>query len=152
MKRLLCSVACFLIAGCAGLNSNRVDPRNFAIDTYFPRPNEVRLVEARARAYWERNAARLGPGYLAIDASLIFPSEVQNLWPKLINSETTASVFAHGTQDLSFSDFVLYGVVIFDPRTGRLVSNEGYVVADLPSRGSIARFDDYHARFIGTAR
>ena len=92
MKPLFYALVCFLIAGCAGFNPN--GSRNFAIDTYNPLPNEIQIAESRARQYWMQNGARLGPGYLAVDASLIFPDEVQELWPKLINSETTASVFA----------------------------------------------------------
>jgi len=151
---LFCILACSLVGGCASLNSNRVDRRNFAIDTYFPNPNEARLAEARAREYLSRNGSRPGSEtpYLAVDASIIFPDEVQDLWPKLINSETTADVFAHGTQDLSISDFVLYGVVLFDTRSGHLAGNGGYVVAELPARGEIVRFGSYFARFIGSAR
>jgi len=152
MNRLFCVLACLLIAGCASLNSDRVDRRNFAIETYFPNPNEARLAEARGREYVNRNGSGAGSGtpYLAIDATLVFPEEIQNLWPKLMNSETTASVFAHGTEDFSLSDFVLYGIVIFDTRSGHLVSAGGYVVAELPPRGEIARFGNYFARFIGS--
>jgi hypothetical protein len=152
MNRLFCVLACLLIAGCASLNSDRVDRRNFAIDTYFPTPNEARLAEARGRAYLNQHGSRPGAPYLAIDAAIVFPEDVQDLWPKLINSETTASVFAHGTEDLSYDDFVLYGVVIFDTRTGHLVSTGSYIVADLPPRGEIARFGGYFARFIGSAQ
>ncbi|MBV9490383.1 MAG: hypothetical protein JO069_11775 [Verrucomicrobia bacterium] len=153
MNRFFCVLGCFLIAGCAGWNGGGVDRRNFAIDTYYPAPNEARLAETYAKNYWAQHGSRPGSGspYLAVDASLIFPNEVQDLWSKLINSETTASVFAHGTQDFSLSDFVLYGIVIFDTRTGRLVSDQGYVVADLPDRGRIKRFGDYFARYIGSA-
>ena len=153
MDRLFCALACLLIAGCASLNSGRVDRRNFAIDAYFPNPNVARLAEARGRQYLNQHGSQAGSGtpYLAIDANIVFPEEVQDLWPKLMNSETTANVFAHGTQDFSMSDFVLYGVVIFDTRTGHLVNTGGYVVADLPPRGEIARFGSYFARFIGSA-
>jgi hypothetical protein len=58
------------------------------------------LAEQRARKYWEKHASGFGsnPVYLAVETSKIFPSEVQDLWPKLINSETTASFFAHGME------------------------------------------------------
>lgn len=152
-NRLFWVLACLLIAGCASLNSGRVDRRNFAIDTYFPNPSEARLAEARGREYFNRHGSEAGSGtpYLAIDANIVFPEEVQDLWPKLMSSETTASVFSHGDEDLSMSDFVLYGVVIFDTRTGHLVSTGGYVVANLPARGEIARFGSTFARFIGSA-
>ena len=34
--------------------SDRVDNRNFAIDIYYPTPNEIRLAERRAQRYGER--------------------------------------------------------------------------------------------------
>src|SRR5437868_1882679 len=70
------------------------DPRNFAIDTYYPTPNEIHLAEQRAQKYWAKKAKRFGPNpaYLAVETSKIFESEiVQDLWPKLINSNTTTS-------------------------------------------------------------
>ncbi|MBV9489285.1 MAG: hypothetical protein JO069_06105 [Verrucomicrobia bacterium] len=144
-------MACFLIAGWA-IAHPRVDNRNFAIDTYYPSPNEVRLAETRARDYWDRNASRVSPEppYLAVTAGTIFPSEItQNLWAKLISAETTASVLAHGGEDLAYHDFTLHGVMIFDTRTGHLTGTRGYVVADTPRHGGIARFGDHVARFIG---
>lgn len=152
LKRLFCSLACFLVAGCA-MDSHRVDDRNFAIDSFRPSPNELRLAEVRVRSYWGRNAAALrsAPPYLAVTAGVIFPSEIpQNLYAKLIGSETTASVLVRGGKDLAYHDFLLHGIVIFDARTGRLVSNQGYVAADTPQLGEIARFGNYSARFIGT--
>jgi hypothetical protein len=151
-RRLLCSLACFLVAGCAR-DGRRVDDRNFAIDTYRPNPNELRLAEARVRSYSGRNPAlsRSKPPYLAVTAGVIFPSEIpQNLYATLISAETTASVLARGGEDLAYHDFLLHGIVIFDARTGRLVSNQGYVAADTPQLGEIARFGNYFARFIGT--
>ena len=133
------------------LHAEKIDKRNFAIDTCFPNPNAIRLAEGRARAYWAKNAARFGPNpvYLAVETSKIFPGEVQNLWPKLINSETTASFFSQGMADNTYSNLQLVGVMIFDIRTGRFVSNQGYISVDTAPRGSVARFGPYIARFIG---
>jgi hypothetical protein len=152
VKRLFCGLACFFVAGCA-VGGHRVDDRNFAIDTYRPSPSELRLAEARARSYQGRNPAhsRSEPPYLAVAAGTIFPSEIiQDLWPKLIGAETSAGVLAHGGEDLAYHDFLLHGVVIFDARTGRLVNEFGYVTAETPHLGQIARFGTYYARFIGT--
>jgi hypothetical protein len=133
------------------LHAEKIDNRNFAIDTCFPNPNAIQLAEGRARAYWAKHAARFGsnPVYLAVETSKIFPGEVQNLWPKLINSETTASFFSQGITDNTYSNLQLVGVMIFDIRTGRFVSNQGYISVDTPPRGSVARFGPYIARFIG---
>ena len=137
-----------LAIGCA----ERIDNRNFAIDTCFPNPNAIQLAEGRARAYWAKHASRFGaePRFLAVETSKVFPSEVvQNLWPKLINSETTASFFSQGIEDNTYSNLQLVGVMIFDTKTGRFVSNQGYISVDTPPRGSVARFGSYIARFIG---
>jgi hypothetical protein len=131
-----------------------VNHRDFAIATYHPKPNEVRLAEERARRYWAKNAGRYGshPVYLAVETSKIFESEiVQNLYAKLINSETTATFFARsGGRDGDAVD--LKGIMIFDIRTGHFVSARGYVSVDTPQRGRVARFGAYIARYIGTGR
>jgi hypothetical protein len=133
------------------LHAEKIDHRNFAIDTCFPNPNAIRLAEERTRTYWAKYASRFGaePGFLAVETSKIFPGEVQDLWPKLINSETTASFFSHGLKDNSYSNLQLLGVMIFDIRTGHIVGNQGYISVDTPPRGSVARFGPYIARYIG---
>jgi hypothetical protein len=133
------------------LHAEKIDNRNFAIDTCFPTPNEIQLAEGRTRAYWAKHASRFGaePRFLAVETSKVFPGEVQDLWPKLINSETTASFFSHGLKGNTYSNLQLLGVMIFDTRTGRFVSNQGYISVDTPQRGSVARFGPYIARYIG---
>ena|SRR5206468_8026397 len=141
----------FLLMPLLSVRAERIDNRNFAIDTCYPTPNEIRLAEQRARKYWEKHAAKFGPNpvFLAIETSKIFPSEVQDLWPKLINSETTASFFSHGPDQQTYSSLQLRGIMIFDIRTGHFVSNRGFISVDTPPLGILARFDNYIARYIG---
>jgi hypothetical protein len=149
MKRLVLIYLCAITLGCVAKNS--VDYRNFAIDTYFPTPNEIRLAETRARNYWNRNASRFGaePRYLAVQTSKLFPGEIQDLYPKLINSETTASFFSRPSKDV-YSNLQLLGIMIYDTKTGHFVSNQGYVSVDTPPYGGVARFGEYMARYIRT--
>ena len=131
--------------------AEKIDNRNFAIDTCYPNQSEIRAAEQRAKRFWAKHASRFGtdPRYLAVAASKIFPAEVQELWPKLINSETTASFFAHGLEDNTYSDLQLTGVLIYDTAIGNFVSNQGYISVDTPGRGRVARFGHYLARYIG---
>jgi hypothetical protein len=133
------------------LCAERIDNRNFAIDTYYPTQNEMRLAEKRARQYWAKHAAKIepNPAYLAIETSAIFPGEVQGLWPKLINSETAASFFSHGLDHQIYSSLQLRGIMLFDVRTLHFVGNRGFVSVDAPRLGGVARFDNYLARYIG---
>ena len=68
---------CFALLSLAlpALKAEKIDNRNFAIDTFSPTQNEIRLAEQRARNYWAKHAARFGsnPVYLAVEASKIFP-------------------------------------------------------------------------------
>ena len=133
------------------LQAERIDQRNFAIDTCFPAANAIQLAEERTRVYWVKHASRFGaePRFLAVETSKVFPGEVQDLWSKLSNSETTASFFSHGLKNNTYSNLQLLGIMIFDIRTGRFVSHQGYISVDTPPRGSVARFGPYIARYIG---
>ena len=131
-----------------------IDQRNFAIDTYYPTPNEIHQAEQRAQKYWAKNAQRFGsnPVYLAVETSKIFESEiVQDLWPKLINSQTAISFFSN-SPGRHHTEVDLTGVMIFDTRTGSFVDNRGFVLVDTPARGTVARIGEYTARYIGTGR
>jgi hypothetical protein len=151
MNRLSFLRLAVLFFGLPALHAEKIDHRDFAIDTCYPTPNEIRLAEGRARNYWARHAARFGPDpvYLAVQTSKVFPAEIQNLWPKLINSETTGSFFSHGPDQQTYSDLQLIGIMIFDTRTNRFVGNRGVISVDTPPLGRVARFDGYLARYIG---
>jgi hypothetical protein len=153
MTRLRILFLATLIAALQPVAAEKIDNRNFAIDTCYPTPNEIRLAEERARQYWQRHAAKFGtePPYLAVETSKIFPAQVQDLWPKLINSETTASFFAHGLDKQTYSNLELRGIMIFDIRTGHFVGSQGFIAVDTPRLGGLARFDSYIARYIGFA-
>jgi hypothetical protein len=142
----------FLLTVFPAVGAERVDNRNFAIDTCYPTQNEIALAEARARRFWAKYASRFGPEprFLAVETSKIFPGEIQGLYPKLINSETTASFFGHGK--VTYSNLELIGIMIYDTKTGHFVGNQGYVSVDTPPRGRVARFGPYVARYIGTGR
>jgi hypothetical protein len=153
MMRMTSLFIAFLLTASPTLRAEKIDNRDFAIDTYYPTANEIQLSEHRARRFWERYASRFGPAprCLAIETSKLFPADiVQDLWPKLINSETTASFFGHGREQGSYSSLDLHGIMIYDTKTGHFVSDQGYVTVDLPSRGRVTRFGNYVARYIGS--
>jgi hypothetical protein len=151
MIRMACLVLAFLLTALPTLRSENVDNRDFAIDTFYPTPNEIQLVEARAAKFWAKYASRYGPElrYLAVETSKIFSGDVQDLSPKLINSETTASFYS---RKRTYSNLELFGIMIYDTKTGRFVNNQGYISVETPPRGRAARFGSYIARYIGTGR
>ena len=151
MSRTYSLLFAFSLTILPALHAEKIDNRNFAIDTCFPTQNEIQLAEGRTRAYWAKNASRFGaePGLLAVDTSKLLPGEIQDLYPKLIYSETTASFLGRGDHKGSYSELDLHGIMIYDTKAGQFVSNQGYVCVDTPARGRVARFGPYTARYIG---
>jgi hypothetical protein len=149
MKTLNILFLCLCLPSFRCAASDKVDNRNFAIDTYYPTANEIRLAEQRALRYWQNNSQRFtnSTRYLAVYITSVFQTEIiQNLYPKLIRSDTTASFFGRGENDERMN---LSCIMIYDTVTNKFVSNLGYVSVDLPPRGSLARWDNYIARYIG---
>ena len=91
-KLLICF--CLLLVGCA--NSDKVENRDYAFDTYYPTPNEIQLAQQRAQRYWAKNSQRFqnSTKYLAVYATSIVQGNVnQGLYSKLINAQTTSNFF-----------------------------------------------------------
>ena len=138
------------LSACGTFDSTKADKRDFAVDTYYPTSNEIRLAEQRARQYWQKNVSRLGTEsrYLAVTASFLLAGELNSEFlVKLDRSETSAAYFTQGIS--SSSKQGIRGVMIFDTQTGRSVGPQGYVVVDTPSYGQIVRVADYTVRYIG---
>ena len=146
MKRLL-TLACILISVVTG-KAETIDQRNFALDTFSPTPNDVRVAEKRVNTYWNKHKAGANTRYLAVEAGAILSGDVQELWPKLIDSDTAIDFFAHGGRN-TYSNLSLTGILIYDTSNNRFVL-PGFVSVDLPRRNHLARWDGYIARFIGT--
>jgi hypothetical protein len=124
---------------------------NLSIATYSPTPDALALAETRAKAYWAKHRGEMSRGtpYLAIESDTIPSANIQDLYYKLSNSPGVngSDVEKYEVND----DIDIFCINIFDTRTGRLVSPQGYAVVDEPDRGSVARFGSYTAKFIGTA-
>ena len=147
----LLTSALLLFSALPASPGQKVDYRDFAIDTCYPTANEIHLAEERARSYWVRNAARFGaePRFLAVETSTIFSSEIQDLGPKLIHSQTASSYYSARKNAVNPP---LRCIMIFDIKTNRFTGNQGYVAVDVPQRGQVARFSTYLARYVGSAR
>jgi hypothetical protein len=142
--KILLMCLCLPLFGCA--NSERIENRDYAFDTYYPTPNEIQLAQQRAQRYWEKNSQRFkgATQYLAVYTTSVFQGDVnQDLYSKLISSETTTNFFE------TYSSLNASCIMIYDTATNRFVSNVGYASVDLPPRGAVARWGGYTARYIG---
>ena len=137
-----------LLAACVQTGPSR--QTDLSISAYTPEPDALAIAEKRARAYWAKHRDELSTGtrYLAIESDTIPSADILDLYYRLTNSPGV-----NGSDIEKYeanNDIDIFCINIFDTRTGKLVSPQGYAVVDEPSPGSIARFGSYLARFIGT--
>jgi hypothetical protein len=137
-----------LLAACVQIGPSR--QTDLSIAAYTPTPDALALAEKQARAYWvkHRTETSAGTRYLAIESDTILSADIPDLYYRLTNSPGV-----NGSDIEKYrvnNDIDIFCINIFDTRTGKLVSPQGYAVVDEPDTGSIARFGRYLARFIGT--
>ncbi|HYY26669.1 MAG TPA: hypothetical protein VE860_01930 [Chthoniobacterales bacterium] len=140
-----------LLSACTSFNSTNADKRNYAVDTYYPGLNEIRVAESRARRYWEKNANRLSPEprYLLVAASTLLAAELSAEFSiKLDHVETSGGYFTQGIS--SSSRLGLQGFLLFDTKTGQAAAQQGYILVDTPSRNQVVQVGQYTARYIGS--
>jgi hypothetical protein len=143
MKPAFLLLSAWLLTGCITPGSRISDSRDYAVTTCKIRPGEIEVVQKRARKYLSRHAteARL----LAVQADSVSPSEIQDLWVKLGRSETSSSAYAQWRN----REPTLWCVLIIDRSTQLPLTNQGYVLANTPARGTIAQIGGHRALYIG---
>ena len=146
-ETLLSSCWPSVVSGCVTPSSRTSDSRDYAITTCEVSPQEIELVQKRARNYISRHpSATGGERYLAVEADYVFPSEVQDLWIKLGRSQTSSSAYVQRRGQ----SFKLWCVLIVDRSTQLPLTNHGYVLANTPARGAIVQIGGHRALYIGT--
>ena len=138
-----------LIAGCTAPGTPSGDQHDFAVTTCEVRSSDIQVALERVKRYLNRNTTLpASPQYLGVEADVVFPSEVQDLWIKLRASKNATSAYAQYKNN--YVD--LRCVLIVDRTSLRVLGNQGYVLADIPPRGSVAKIGGYAVLYIGTAR
>jgi len=78
-------VLSFVVGFCPRSSAEIIDQRNFAIDTYYPTPNEIRLAVLRKIEYWHQGS---------IAAFKIMCRDGKGFWHRVHWDGKTASVSA----------------------------------------------------------
>ncbi|HET9375902.1 MAG TPA: hypothetical protein VFO40_13085 [Chthoniobacterales bacterium] len=137
-----------LLAACVQTGPSR--QTDLSIAAYTPAPDALAIAEKEAKAYWAKHQGEMGAGtrYLAVESDTIPSADIPDLYYRLTSSPGVngSDVEKYRVND----DIDIFCINIFDTRTGKLVSPQGYAVVDEPDTGSIARFGSYLARFVGT--
>ncbi len=136
-----------LLLGCVAPGSRSSDSRDYAITRCEAKPQGIELVQKRARNYLSRHPnSATEARFLAVIADSVFPSEVQDLWIKLGRSQTSSSAYVQRRGQ----SFKLFCVLLVDRSTLLPLTNQGYVLANLPARGEIVQIGGHRALYVGT--
>src|SRR5262249_49926416 len=103
MKILLpLAFSALLIAGCNASERPLRDQHDFAVTTCEVRSNDIQLALERVRRYVNKHTKLpASPQYLGVEADVVFPSEVEDLWIKLRASQTRQALTHNGGMTMS---------------------------------------------------
>ena len=128
MKPALLLLSAWLLLGCVTPGSRISDSRDYAITTCEAKPQEIELVQRRARNYLAPHPNSAAEVRLfAVKADSVFPSEVSGPWIKLRRSQTSTSAYAKTTTSDSDASCLWIGRPSFP------LTSQGYVLADTPA-------------------
>jgi hypothetical protein len=136
----------FFLNGCASSAKSGYRDYTLAVGTAYP--NEANLAQERVNKY----LARLKPEkkeqiaqneYLAVESTEVPVAEVPGLASRYPGQ--TGGLTDRASQMTKF-------IMIFDAKTGKPVSDEGYIAIETPPKGSLGVFGGYTAVYIGNGK
>jgi hypothetical protein len=155
---LLVSLAALAINSCAWFNPSfgtGSGPNDYAVRRASPNGEEISLAQKRLQNFLRRADAHqrglLGQNpVVAVQANQIDANEVPGLVYQLSSGQVGTAVTYYSSDPNDPTAVPVKFLLLFDYRTGRLVSPEGVLVIDTPPRGIIANFGGVQAVYAGT--
>jgi hypothetical protein len=148
--------AALVLFGCSSPNAAiRSHYRDYAMAVGQPYPEEAAVAQNRVNHYLAHLTAprrqRLEPyAYVAVEATTMPATEVAAIVKNAVNTGQVFGGLANDRYNLSGSQALF--IMVFDSKTGRPVSNEGYVAMDTPQKGQPGLFGGYDALYIGNGK
>jgi hypothetical protein len=157
-RTLLLSLATLAICSCASSNPSlgtRFNPIDYALRHATPNGQDISLAQKRLQNFLrradKRQQALLGQNpVVAVQANEIDASEVPGLIYQLSAGQVGTAITYYASDPGDPTAVPVKFLLLFDSRTARLVSPEGVLVIDTPSRGTIGNFGGIHAVYAGT--
>ena len=123
--------------------------KNLSVGAYRATPQQIRLADQRATATFNRFSSQekkvfkeSGTRYLAVRTSDPTPTQ----WTEIRrNMEKPGSLYSGPKKAPS----KIYCVMIWDTQSREVVGTDCYAVLNLPTPGTLSRFDTYTAQYVG---
>jgi len=158
VRALLFSLGALVISSCASSNPSLgtgFSSVDYALRHAAPNGQEISLAQRRLQNFLRRANTRqqalLGHNpVVAVQANEIDASDVPGLIYQLSSGQVGTAVSYYASDPDNPTAVPVKFLLLFDSRTGRLVSPEGVMVIDTPSRGTIGIFGGVRAVYAGT--
>jgi hypothetical protein len=155
---LLLSLGALTISSCTSFDTSTgagLGAIDHAVQHAAPNTQEIALAQKRLQNFLRRADTRqrglLGQNpVVAVQANQIDANEVPGLIYQLSSGRVGTAVTYYASDPDDPTAVPVKFLLLFDSRTGRLVSPEGVLVIDTPPRGTIANFGGVHAVYAGT--
>ena len=144
------------LSSCASSKSAALSQyRDYALAVGKPYPAEAGAAQTRVDRYLarltpERRKALESYGYLAVEATTVSAAEVAAVAKRLVNRGDVSGQLASDRYNLSGNS--AHFVMVFDIKTGRPATEEGYVAMETPRKGQPGQFGGYNALYIGNGK
>ena len=152
------SLTALAISSCASFNTSpgtAFSSIDYAVSQTAPNGQEISLGQERLQNFLQRANAHqrslLGQyPVVAVQAYEIDANEVPGLVYRLSSGQVRTAGSYYSSDPGDPTQVPVKFLLLFDSRTGRLVSSEGVLAVDTPPRGTIAKFGGVQAMYAGT--
>jgi hypothetical protein len=90
--------------------------------------------------------------YIAVEATTVPVSEIPGLANRIATGRVRGGISITSSDPHEALSATAKFIMIFDPKTGQPLSQEGYIAVETPAKGGIGIFGGYTALYIGTGR
>jgi hypothetical protein len=152
-RLLVCCIGLLCCGGCA--SSKLAQYTDYSVGV-----GQAYLAEqAAAQKRVDRYLAHLKPTekerlasveYIAVEATIVPVSEVPGLASRIASGRLRGATSVPDPHEALAGDAKF--IMIFDPKTGQPLSQEGYIAVETPQKGKIGIFGGYTALYIGNGR
>jgi hypothetical protein len=151
MKLSVLSLLVFGSFSLAFLKPAKANPVEYAVMSATPYNSEIALARERLEKFLytanaKKRAILAQNPVVAVQASVVSASEVAPLMHRIDTGEYGNG---HGGYPADQASRQVLFILLFDSRTGQLVSDDGVLVLNPPSRGKVGLFGGVTALYIG---
>jgi hypothetical protein len=153
-RLFLCCALLVVCGACTSSNVAQYTDYSVAVGQAYP------AEQAAAQKRVDRYLAHLKPtekerlakvDYIAVEATSIPIGEVPGLANQVVTGRARGTSLASVDRHAALSTNAKF-IMIFDPKNGQPLSQEGYIAVDTPAKGKMGIFGGYTALYIGTGR